>query len=147
MNEASDLPPYRSAGRWTTRRAVVAHIALAVWVPGCITATWWQVSIAVSGDDIGWVYSVMWPCFAVFGIVFWWHLVHDDPATVGSRALRDLRVPGPGGEPGRRSDEGPSPAELIAQAEEEDPELAEYNAYLASLAESRDTKSSTRPRR
>jgi hypothetical protein len=108
----------------------VAHAALVVWVPGCAAACWWQVTVAESGDALGWVYSVMWPCFAVFGAVLWWHLVHEDPETVGARGVRRLR----------REMESVAVAEqhaadaAIARAEEEDADLAAYNAYLAELA-------------
>ena len=111
---------------WLTRRAVVAHIALAVWVPGCAVAAWWQVGIALGGDALGWVYSVMWPCFAVFGIVFWWFLIHDDPDRLGARGLRHQAAPA-------AADTGDA-AGALADAEADDPELAEYNAYLAALA-------------
>ncbi|HXQ61214.1 MAG TPA: hypothetical protein VN796_02710 [Acidimicrobiales bacterium] len=130
-------PPGRpSSGRWLTRRALIAHGALVVWVPGCVVAAWWQVTVALSGDALGWVYSVMWPCLAVFGVVLWWNLVHDDPDTVGARGLRRLRqetetaVPGP----------DTAPDDAIARAEAEDPELAAYNAYLAGLRSGPDTK-------
>ena len=125
-------PHARTApSRWWTKRAVVAHVALAIWVPGCAVAAWWQVGIALGGDSLGWVYSVMWPCFAVFGIVFWWFLVHDDPDTVGARGLRTLRRVPTESRNGEPEDGGDS---AIARAEAEDPALAEYNAYLASLA-------------
>lgn len=108
---------------------MLGTLALVVWVPGCAVAAWWQVGIALGGDGLGWVYSVMWPLFAVFGIVFWWYLVHDDPDTVGARGLRRLGLQG---EPdsGRLGDEL-----AIIEAEAEDPELAAYNAYLADLAD------------
>ncbi|MHB8438374.1 MAG: hypothetical protein ACYDD4_04340 [Acidimicrobiales bacterium] len=113
-------------GRWWSGRAIAAHVALVLWVPGCALAAWWQVGIALGGDSLGWVYSVMWPCFAVFGIVFWWFLVHDDPETHGARALRAVRQADP-----------PAPVDdgAIARDEEADPELAEYNAYLTSISE------------
>ena len=113
-------------------RAVIAHVALAIWVPGCILACWWQVGIGLSGDSLGWVYSVMWPCFALFGTVFWWHFVHDDPDTIGRRGLRRLQqasTPDSAGPHGETPDDP-----VIALAEAEDPELAAYNAYLAALA-------------
>lgn len=118
--------------QWLTRRSILAHLALLLWVPGCAVAAWWQVGIALGGDDLGWVYSVMWPCFAVFGTVFWWFLVHDDPDSLGARGLRRQRaaVVQPA------TDEG-----AIARAEAEDPELAAYNAYLADLADRPETKS------
>jgi len=122
--------------RWTSGRAVVAHVALAAWVPGCAAACWWQVTVAESGDALGWVYSVMWPCFAVFGTVLWWNIVHDDPDTVGARGVRRLR---------RVAAQSSPPEEValdaaLARAEEEDAELAAYNAYLAELSRTGATK-------
>ncbi len=122
-------PRSPSAERWISRRALIAHAALVIWVPGCVVATWWQVTVALSGDALGWVYSVMWPCLAVFAVVLWWNLVHDDPETVGARGLRRLR---------RETETAPrerqsAPDDAIARAEAEDEELASYNAYLAEL--------------
>ena len=101
---------------------MVAHIALVIWVPGCAVAAWWQVGIALGGDGLGWVYSVMWPCFAIFGIVFWWFLIHDDPETLGARGMQ------------RAEAEHGGDDERLAEAEAADPELAAYNAYLSALA-------------
>jgi hypothetical protein len=126
----------RTASVWWTRRARIAHIVIALWVPGCALATWWQVNIALSGDSLGWVYSVMWPCFALFSVVLWWNVVHDDPDTVGARGLRRLRE-----ETAR--DAGPSEPpsdDVIARAEAEDAELAAYNAYLAQLQNGPESK-------
>ena len=119
--------------RWSTRRALLAHAAIAVWVPGCIIACWWQVTVALAGDSLGWVYSVMWPCFALFGTVFWWHFVHDDPDTLGRRGLRAIQK-GAASKDAARSDVVDDVDVVIARAEAEDPELAAYNAYLAALA-------------
>jgi hypothetical protein len=122
----------------------VAHGALAVWLPGCTVATWWQIGIAESGDSLGWVYSVMWPSFALFGIVFWWFLVHDDPDTLGRRGLR---AGGNGGGDPADSDaasERAARAEALARAESEDPELAAYNDYLAALARQDRTSTTSR---
>lgn len=121
--------------RWFTTRALVAHAVLIVWVPGCAVACWWQVGIGLSGDSLGWIYSVMWPCFAVLGTVFWWHFVHDDPDTVGARGLRRLQEAA--ALESTERDESLQPdvgAIALARAEAEDPELAAYNAYLAALA-------------
>jgi len=141
------VAPLSHPASWWTRRSLLAHVALVVWVPGCAVACWWQVGVGLSGDSLGWIYSVMWPCFAVFGTIFWWHFVHDDPDTVGRRGLHRLQEaaatqtaeqPGTQGHGGT----GPDPGELaLARAEAEDPELAEYNAYLAAL--SRDARPST----
>ena len=89
------MPRYALAvarGKWLTRRALLAHLAIAVWFPGCLAAAWWQVTVALAGDSLGYLYSVEWPVFALFGIVVWWHLVHDDPGTVGQRGLEAARA-------------------------------------------------------
>jgi len=139
----------RRHGIWTTRRAVLCSAALVVWIPGCAVATWWQVGVGRSGDDLGWVYSVMWPCFAVFGTVFWWFLVHDDPESLGRRGLQRLQrasattsnaggitgVEGAGSSGNGRAGAVGEAAhgDAIRRAEESDPELAAYNEYLAAL--------------
>jgi hypothetical protein len=121
---------------WWTKRARIAHGVLVLWVPGCALATWWQVNIALSGDSLGWVYSVMWPCFALFSVVLWWNVVHDDPDTVGARGLRRLRE-----EAARETGAPVAPSDdAIARAEAEDAELAAYNAYLAQLQNAPETK-------
>jgi len=101
-----------------------------------VLACWWQVTIALSGDALGWVYSVMWPSFAVFGVVLWWNIVHDDPQTVGARGLRRLREEAERARPV----EEPATDDAISRAEAEDAELAAYNAYLAELRRRPDTK-------
>jgi hypothetical protein len=93
-----------------------------------VVATRWQVGIALSGDTLGWVYSIMWPCFAAFGVLVWWHLVHDDPETVGAKGLRRLQ------QTDRPAADPAEVPEAVRRAEAEDPELAAYNAYLADLA-------------
>jgi len=88
------------------------------------------------GDSLGWIYSVMWPCFAVFATVLWWNLIHDDPDTVGARGLRRLQQQA---EATPHEDEA-APDDAIARAEAEDAELADYNAYLAELRRGPDSK-------
>jgi hypothetical protein len=80
--------------RWLTKRAVLSTLAIAIWAPGCLVAGWWQATVALSGNTLSYLYTVEWPAFAVFGIVVWWHLVHDDPETVGARGLARLRAMG-----------------------------------------------------
>ena len=115
--------------RWLSKRALLATAAVLVWAPGCVAAGWWQVTVALAGNDLGWLYSVEWPALAVFGVVVWWHLVHDDPDTLGARGLRRLRAaePSPGA---THTAQGPAAHVL---GEEEDEELRAYNEYLASL--------------
>jgi len=138
------VPSVHSPARrriWWTRRAVVVHVALLMWIPGCAVACWWQVNVGLSGESLGWVYSVMWPGFAVFGTIFWWHFVHDDPESLGRRGLRRLQREEATGDLAPRPVDRSAPRDFdegelaLARAEAEDPELAAYNAYLAALAE------------
>jgi len=121
---------------WWTKRARIAHGVLVLWVPGCAVATWWQVHIALSGDALGWVYSVMWPFFAVFSVVLWWNIIHDDPDTVGARGLRRLSEE----VATETKEQRTASEETIARAEAEDAELAAYNAYLSDLQSGPATK-------
>ncbi len=100
---------------WTSRRAVSLHVALAVFVPGCVALTWWQASRALGGNALSWVYTVEWPIFAGYATYMWWKLVHDDPRP---RPARDAGAEDPGAE---------------EPAGETDDELAAYNRYLADL--------------
>jgi hypothetical protein len=111
--------------KWFTKRALLAHLALVVWVPGCAVAAWWQVTVALGGNKLAYLYSVEWPVFALMGGVAWWNFVHDDPERVGKAALR------------RAVAEAPEEPPLAPPPDADgDEELAEYNAYLAELAKS-----------
>jgi hypothetical protein len=134
-----------SRTRWFSRRSLLLHLAVVVWVPGCGVAAWWQVTIAMSGNELGWLYAVEWPVFAVLGVLGWWQLVHDDPETIADRKLGRRRpATAPAGEV--VDDDRPPLAvaavpaltrdnvDAILRAEDEDEHLAAYNAYLASLA-------------
>ncbi len=76
--------------RWFSRRALALHLAILVWFPGCLVAGWWQVTRALGGNGLSYLYSVEWPVFAVVGVWGWWQLVHTDPETVGLRAQRRM---------------------------------------------------------
>jgi hypothetical protein len=122
--------------RWFSRRALVLHLVVLIVVPGCLVACWWQVHVALAGNALGWLYSVEWPVFAVFAVVFWWYLIHDDPAAraASMAAAPDTSTSSPAGQ----ADAGkpvPAPsAPPVRHLEDEDEELRAYNDYLASLA-------------
>jgi hypothetical protein len=118
--------------RWLSARAVSLHAAAIIVVSGCAIAAWWQVSRAQDGNQLSFLYSVMWPVFGVLGLCFWWMLIHTDYDTVGLKGMRQNQqavqseVPTTVGalDHGSRALPGP----------EEDPELAAYNARLAHLS-------------
>jgi hypothetical protein len=112
--------------RWFSRRAIGLHLAVVLWVPGCLIAGWWQVNRAFDGNGLSYLYSVEWPVFALVGIWIWWSLVHTDPETVGARAQRRLEQ-----DRARAGLVAPLPER---RRDEEDDELAAYNDRLARLA-------------
>jgi hypothetical protein len=113
-------------------------MAALVFVPGCAVAAWWQVNRAADGNQLSYLYSVMWPVFGLLGIAFWWMLLHTDYDTVGLKGMRHQAAQD-------AQDAGSSMVTRLAAvpattppvqtvSPEEDPELAAYNARLAALA-------------
>ncbi len=125
--------------RWLSGRAVSLHVAVLVFVPGCAIAAWWQIGRAQGGNQLSYLYSVMWPVFGILGLYFWWMLIHTDYEEVGLKGMRrrQAQAGAPDGAPGVAASpitpaiaaEAPAPA-----AEVDDPEMAAYNARLAELS-------------
>jgi hypothetical protein len=126
--------------RWLSRRAVTLHVALLVVVPGCAVAAWWQINRAEDGNQLSYLYSVMWPAFGVLALCFWWMLIHTDYDAAGLKGLRRQQAQ-------QRQDASPAMTAVTAPATEvgptpsatpgpveDDPELAAYNARLAKLS-------------
>jgi DNA-binding transcriptional regulator of glucitol operon len=116
--------------RWFSRRAVSLHLAALLFVPGCALAAWWQINRAADGNQLSYLYSVMWPVFGLLGIVFWWLLIHTDYDSVG---LKGMRRQAQQEATSAATPSTPTPASPTVTADD-DPELAAYNARLAELA-------------
>ena len=117
------------------------HLGFLLSLPLCIAATWWQITRAEEGNDLSYVYSVMWPVFAVLTVYFWWMLLHTDYDTVGLKGMRRQQEAAAADDPGTVAGATPDPDEQqtttpapAAAFAVEDPELAAYNARLAELA-------------
>ena len=119
-----------------SRRALTLHAAVVLWVPACLIAGWWQVTRALGGNGLSYLYSVEWPAFAIVGIGAWWVLVHTDPETVGARAQRRALA---------QQRHAPTDPTAERHREAEDPELAAYNDRLAALAADGRPKTWRRP--
>jgi hypothetical protein len=96
----------------------------------------WQFHRAESGNALSWAYTFEWPIFAVFGIVFWAKTIRDEfkpPADPGEAADVDL-PDGAGAQlSGLAAGAGPGDRDRGDSEEQDDPELAAYNAYLTRL--------------
>ena len=113
----------------TTRRRRPALIALVtVAALGCMALAWWQWSRFQSNSgtfqNLG--YALQWPMFGVFCFYAYYKFVRyeagEDPAPTSS---------GPTEIPEGLLPELPKAGPNASAA---DPEMAEYNAYLAALA-------------
>jgi hypothetical protein len=126
--------------RWLSGRAVALHLAVLVVVPGCVVAAWWQINRAQDGNQLSYVYSVMWPVFALLALVFWWMLIHTDYDNAGLKGMRRQQatdIVTPPTSAATSTSPGPSsaaPEVSVGSAADEDPDLAAYNARLAGLA-------------
>jgi hypothetical protein len=115
-----------------TPRWLSWHLLMVVTFWGMLWLGDWQFHRAMSGNALSWAYTFEWPLFAGFVVVFWARTIRDE-----FRLRRDGVVDQPEDEPelpaaiGMAA--GDRAAALIAQAEEDDPELSAYNAYLTRL--------------
>jgi hypothetical protein len=136
----------RARPRWfflITPRWLGWHAFAVVATIGMLWLGDWQFHRAESGNALSWAYTFEWPIFAVFGVVFWAKTIrdefkpHTDPgevpdvdlpagASVSAAAGVSAGVSGGTGLSGQVA----RPAEA---QDEDDPELAAYNAYLARL--------------
>lgn len=111
---------------------VIAAVAGMLWLG------LWQFRRAESGNALSWGYTFEWPLFAIFGVVFWVRTVIDEIR--GRRGGPSREAPAAASAAGPAADGLPKPARRPAAAapavaEEPDPELDEYNAYLARLGQ------------
>src|SRR5580704_6327622 len=74
--------------RWFSRRSVSLHLAVLLFVPGCAVAAWWQINRAADGNQLSYLYSVLWPAFGILGLYFWWMLIHTDYDNVGLKGMQ-----------------------------------------------------------
>ena len=124
--------------RWLSKRALRLHAGLLFFVPACAVAAWWQITRATDGNGLSYLYAVEWPVFAILGVYFWWMLIHTDYDSVGLKGMRkressDAALPPTAVAPTSVTPVPVTPP-AAAPADGEDPELAAYNARLASLS-------------
>lgn len=120
-----------------TRPAVVALVVVAAL--GCLALGWWQFSRWESStgsfQNLG--YALQWPLFAAFVVYAYRRVAHLE-----AEPDDDAPPAAPGPAPVTELAEGVLPARTpnpVAQAQDDDPVLADYNAYLASLEQARRT--------
>jgi hypothetical protein len=106
---------------WLSSRALKLHAVILIVVPAFMALCIWQIYRAVGGNSLSWAYVFEWPLFAGYAVYMWWRFVHEDPDATARPVPADGQPP-------------VTPADT-PKTEDEEADLAAYNAYLAQLAE------------
>ena len=111
------------------------HVLMVLSVWGMLWLGDWQLHRALSGNGLSWAYTFEWPLFAAFVVWMW------------VRAVRDHLSQERGEDP--YAERRPPPIKAIKAVnrpvlagDDDDPQLAAYNEYLAWLAANPDRKPS-----
>ena len=141
----SDVTMLASMRRLLTPRWLARHVIMLVLVAGMLGLAGWQLWRAAGGNLLSWGYTLQWPVFAGFVVFIWLREVRlalrgdtGDPA--GAAGAAGPEAAGSGASPGRGRPGTRPVAERpvvtrrpVAYHDEDDPELAAYNDYLAWL--------------
>jgi|SRR5271165_6888680 len=131
----SSAPP---PDRWrflVSPRWLAWHGFMLVTAVGMLWLGDWQLHRAESGNTLSWAYTFEWPIFTIFVVVFWAKTIIDEWRHPGGAPGKGaLIAAGPRDQDDSLGlpDAAHTPADSDADAAD-DPELAAYNAYLASL--------------
>jgi DNA-binding transcriptional regulator of glucitol operon len=127
--------------RFLTLRWLGLHAAMVVIFVSFLALGWWQLTRAEGGNALSWGYTFEWPLFAGFVVVFWVKMMRDE---MREAREREAGADGADGVPGAATEAEPLTLPAGARArrsqsadqvpdDEQDEELAAYNAYLAQL--------------
>jgi TM2 domain-containing membrane protein YozV len=129
------MPSAKPKPRWHflfTPRWLGWHAFVVAAVLGMLWLGDWQFRRAEAGNALSWAYTFEWPIFAIFALVFWVKTILDEfkPNAAAASGAPLVELPaGVSGPRSRAQDVSGGPQD------EDDPELASYNAYLARLNE------------
>jgi hypothetical protein len=121
-----------------TPRWLARHVLALALIAACLLLGLWQLQRATSGNSLSWAYVLEWPLFAIFIGWMWLRAARDDLSHArGEDPYAAVRPPPLKPRMPVASRLAPAPT-----ADEDDPQLAEYNRYLAWLAANPDRKPS-----
>jgi hypothetical protein len=68
--------------------------------PGCFAAGWFELTRALGGRQIAWVYAFEWPLYGVAGTYMWWRMFRTREPVKRERPVRsaahDIAADDPG---------------------------------------------------
>lgn len=121
---------------------LAGHALALLAVVTCLALGWWQAGRAAEGNTLSWAYTFEWPLFAVFVIAIWIREIRLTLRKGRAEAPAGAVVPVDRPQPVITRQVRPATA---AADDEGDPQLAEYNRYLAWLAENPGARPSDYP--
>lgn len=114
--------------RLLTPAWLVRHVLAVALVCGFLALGWWQIGRAAGGNALSWAYAFEWPVFAGFVVFMWVREVrHTLRAAAPEEAAAETAPVSAGRRPVRTA------SRRAEYDDGGDPELAEYNRYLAWL--------------
>ncbi len=113
------------------------HLTAAVAVPGCLAAGAFELSRALGGNELSWLYAAEWPMYAGLGLYVWRRLVRESQAA-GRPAVEGASSTAP------TPSAGPPAADPAAAG---DPGLAAWQDYLRRLHQAQPPGGPPRARR
>lgn len=124
----------RTVRQFLAPKWLFGHLAVVIVAITMILLGRWQLDVSNSKhfDLQNFGYALQWWAFCLFALGFWAKILHDQAKRRGAS---------PASQPVPPPATSPEPAAYrryvmpTAAAEETDPEIARYNAYLAALAE------------
>lgn len=128
--------------RLLTPRWLVRHLIMVVLVAGMVGLAAWQLWRAAGGNLLSWGYTIQWPVFAGFVVFIWLREVRlarhgtgarDGAAAAGAGAAGAGPAVAGGQPPAGPGRPVVTRRRVRYQDEDDDPELAAYNDYLAWL--------------
>jgi hypothetical protein len=120
--------------RFLSPRWIARHVAMVVLVGTFLALGWWQIGRAADGNALSYGYAFEWPVFALFVIFVWYREIRGELAGPASREPTRLE------EPVLRATVPAPSRPAVVVPEPADPELNEYNEYLAWLNAHPDAK-------
>jgi DNA-binding transcriptional regulator of glucitol operon len=119
--------------RFLSPRWIARHVAMIVLVVAFFSLGWWQIGRAEGGNALSYGYAFEWPVFALFVIFVWYREIRGELGDPVPKAPKEPE------EPALRATV-PLPARPAIRPDPADPELNEYNDYLAWLNANPDRK-------
>ncbi|MGH8891373.1 MAG: hypothetical protein ACRDV3_16625 [Acidothermaceae bacterium] len=116
----------KKAHPWLSSNVVRFHLPMLIGAPGAFAAGWFELTRALGGREIAWVYAFEWPLYGVAGLYMWWRMWHAELRAQAEKSEPTLALD----DAARARNSTPSPEHLSTV---DDPGLSAWQEYLKRL--------------